>query len=301
MSMGSIDLGRVGVWTGILDQVPSTRAVELASELEELGYGAIWYPEVVGRDPFVVATLLMQGTSSIRTATGIANIYARDAMTMANAQRTVEEAFPGRFLLGIGVSHQHLVQDLRKHEYSRPLSYMREYLARMGEAPFLAHGPQELPEIVLAALGPKMLQLSAEAAAGAHPYFVPPEHTAIARQVMGPDAALYPEQMVVLDTDADAARSLARKNMALYLRLPNYTNNLLRLGFEQSDIAGGPGGGPSDRLVDAIVAWGTPEQVTVRVREHLDAGADHVGVQVLADGADATADGWRTLAPFLLS
>ena len=298
--MGDIDVGRIGVWTGILDTVPSARAVELAAEMQELGYGAIWFPEIVGRDPFVVAALLLQGTSSIKVATGIANIYARDPMTMANAQRTVEEAFPGRFLLGIGVSSQQLVQDIRKHDYSRPLSHMRQYLARMSEAPFFAHGPQELPEIVLAALGPRMLQLSAEATAGAHPYFVPPEHTAIARQIMGPEAALYPEQMVVLDTDAAVARSLARKNMALYLRLPNYTNNLRRLGFEQSDIDGEPGGGPSDRLVDAIVAWGTPEQIASRVREHFDAGADHVSVQVLADDLEATAEGWRILAPVLL-
>ena len=297
--MGNIDLGRVGIWTGLLDLVPSSRAIELAAEVEEMGYGAIWIPEAVGRDPFVAAALLLQGTSSIKVATGIANIYARDPMTTANAQRTVEEAFPGRFLLGLGVSHRRLVQDLRNHEYSRPLSYMRDYLARMREALFLAHGPQELPEIVLAALGPRMLALSAEAAAGAHPYFVPPEHTAIARDVMGPDAALYPEQMVVLDTDPATARALARKNMAPYLGLPNYTNNLLRLGFEQSDIDGGPGGGPSDRLVDAIVAWGTPEQVTSRVQDHLDAGADHVGVQVLADNTDDAADGWRTLAPHL--
>ena len=300
MTMGNIDLGRVGIWTGLLDQVPSSRAVELAAELEELGYGALWYPEVLGRDPFVVAALLLPGTSSIKAATGIANVYARDPMTTANAQRTVDEAFPGRFLLGLGVSHQHLVQDLRHHQYSRPLSYMRDYLARMREALFLAHGPQELPEIVLAALGPKMLALSAGAAGGAHPYFVPTEHTAVAREVMGPDAALYPEQMVILETDPAVGRALARKNMALYLGLPNYTNNLLRLGFEQSDIDGGPDGGPSDRLVDAIVAWGTPEQITSRIAEHFDAGADHVCVQVLADSLDATADGWRTLAPYLL-
>ena len=298
--MGDIDVGRIGIWTGMLDQVPSSRAVELAAEIQELGYGAIWIPEAVGRDPFVMAALLLRGTSSAKVATGIANIYARDPMTMANAQRTVEEAFPGRFLLGLGVSHQNLVQDLRKHEYSRPLSHMRDYLARMGESLFIAHGPQELPETVLAALGPRMLELSAEATAGAHPYFVPPEHTAFAREVMGPDAALYPEQMAVLDTDPASARAMARKYMAMYLQLPNYTNNLRRLGFEQADIDGGPGGGPSDRLVDAIVVWGTPEQVASRVQEHLDAGADHVGVQVLADGADATADGWRTLAPVLV-
>ena len=298
--MGDIDLGRVGIWTWILDHVPSSRAVELATEAEELGYGAMWYPEAAGRDPFVVAALLLQGTSSMKVAPGIANIYARDPVTTANAQRTIAEAFPGRFLLGLGVSHQHLVEGLRNHDYSRPLSYMREYLARMREAPFFAHGPQDLPEIVLAALGPKMLRLSAEATAGAHPYFVPTEHTAIARQTMGPDAVLCPEQMVILDTDPAAARTLARNSMALYLRAPNYTNNLRRLGFEQSDIDGGPGGGPSDRLVDAIVVWGTPERIAARVREHFDAGADHVCVQVLADGPDATADGWRVLAPALL-
>ncbi|MDE0194906.1 MAG: LLM class flavin-dependent oxidoreductase, partial [bacterium] len=180
--MGDIDLGPIGVWTGMLDQVPSARAAELAAEIEELGYGAIWIPEAVGRDPFVMATLLLAGTSSIPVATGIANIYARDAMTMANAQRTVDEAFEGRFLLGLGVSHAHLVAGLRKHDYSRPLSYMREYLERMHKAVFFAHGPEELPEMVLAALGPRMLQLSATATAGAHPYFVPPAHTAIARE-----------------------------------------------------------------------------------------------------------------------
>ncbi len=298
--MGSIDIGRVGIWTGILDSVPSAQGAEFAAEAEELGYGAIWYPEAVGRDAFVRAALLLEGTSSIKVATGIANIYARDPMTTANAQRTIEEAFPGRFLLGLGVSHAHLVQDIRKHQYSRPLSYMREYLVRMGEAIFFAHGPTDLGEMVLAALGPRMLELSAEATAGAHPYFVPPEHTAIARQVMGPDAALYPEQMAVLDTDPAAARALARQNMAMYLRMPNYINNLKRLGFEQSDIDGGPGGEASDRLVDAIVVWGTPEQVAARVREHLDAGADHVGVQVLAGSPEATVDGWRILAPHLL-
>ena len=300
MSMGSIDIGRVGIWTWILDNVPSSQAAEYTVEAEELGYGAIWYPEAVGQDPFVKAALLLGGSNSIKIATGIANIYARDPMTTANAQRTIEEAFPGRFLLGLGVSHAHLVHDLRKHEYSRPFSYMREYLARMDESLFLAHGPQELPETVLAALGPRMLKLSAEAAAGAHPYFVPPEHTAFAREVMGPDAALYPEQMAVLDTDADSARAVARESMARYLQAPNYINNLKRLGFEQSDIDGGPGGGPSDRLVDAIVVWGTPEQVAARVREHFDAGADHVCLQVLADSPDAIVEGWRILAPHLL-
>ncbi|MCY4424263.1 MAG: TIGR03620 family F420-dependent LLM class oxidoreductase [Acidimicrobiaceae bacterium] len=298
--MGDIDLGRVGIWTGILDQVPPSNAVELAAEVEDLGYGAIWIPEAVGRDPFVMAALLLQGTSELKVATGIASIYARDAMATANAQRTLAGAFPGRFLLGLGVSHRQLVEGLRQHRYSRPLSHMREYLERMPRARFIAQGPQDLPETVLAALGPRMLELAATAAAGAHPYFVPPEHTAVARRIMGPEAALYPEQMAMLDTDAAAARALAREHMVLYLALPNYTNNLLRLGFEPADFDGGPGGGPSDRLVDAIVAWGTPERVEARVREHLDAGADHVGVQVLAHTPEATVEAWRILAPALL-
>ncbi len=301
MSMGDIDLGPVGIWTGMLDQVPPAQAAELAAEAEELGYGAIWIPEAVGRDPFVMAALLLQGTTELKVATGIASIYARDAMATANAQRTLAGAFPGRFLLGLGVSHRRLVEGLRQHRYARPLGHMREYLERMHGARFMAQGPQELPEIVLAALGPKMLALAAEATAGAHPYLVPPEHTALARRTMGPDAALYPEQKVILDTDPASARTLAREHIALYLALPNYTNNLLRLGFEPADFDGRPGGGPSDRLVDAIVAWGTPEQIASRVREHHDAGADHVGVQVLADDPDATVDGWRTLAPYLLT
>ena len=301
MSMGSIDLGRIGIWTGMLDALPSAQGVEFVAEAEELGYGAFWIPEAVGRDPFVAAARLLEGTSTIKIATGIANIYARDPMTMANTLRTIDEAHPGRFLLGLGVSHHHLVEYIRKHDYSKPLSYMREYLERMGKARFMAHGPQELPEIVLAALGPKMLELSATATAGAHPYFVPPEHTAVARDTMGPDAALYPEQMAILDTNADSARALARKNMAIYLGLPNYANNLLRLGFTQADIDGGPDGGPSDKLVDAIVAWGTEDDVKARVDAHFDAGADHVCVQVLADDPPAAFDGWRRLAPALLS
>ncbi|HCB34087.1 MAG TPA: LLM class F420-dependent oxidoreductase [Acidimicrobiaceae bacterium] len=297
--MGSIDVGRVGIWTGVLDQLPSSEAVEWVIEAEQLGYGAVWIPEAVGRDPFVAATRLLGGTSTVKIATGIANIYARDPMTTANAQRTIAEAFPGRFLLGLGVSHQHLVEHLRKHEYSKPLSHMREYLERMRKARYMAVGPQELPDIVLAALGPKMLELAATAAVGAHPYFVPPEHTAIARAAMGPDAALYPEQMAVLDTDAESARATARSAMAIYLGLANYADNLLRLGFTADDVGGGPDGGPSDRLVDAIVVWGTVDDVAARVRAHFDAGADHVCVQVLADDTAGVRRGWKELAPAL--
>ncbi len=294
-----VDIGRIGLWTGALDQISSSEAVEWVAEAEALGYGAVWIPEAVGRDPFVSATRLLEGTSTIKIATGIANIYARDPMTMATTQRTIDEAFPNRFLLGLGVSHQHLVEFLRKHEYSKPLSYMRDYLEFMKKARFMAVGPQDLSDIVLAALGPKMLELSATETAGAHPYFTPPEHTEIARKTIGPDAALYPEQMCVLETDAGKAREIARQSMAIYLGLPNYANNLLRLGFTQEDINGGPGESPSDRLVDAIVVWGTVDDVLTRTNAHFDAGADHVCVQVLAETPADVRRGWGELAPAL--
>ena len=293
----NIDIGRIGLWTGVLDQLPSAEAIDWAAEAESLGYGAIWIPETVGRDPFITAARLLGGTSTIRVATGIANIYARDPLTMANTQRSLEEAFPGRFLLGLGVSHHTLVEWVRKHDYSKPLSYMRDYLAAMDKALFRAVGPQERPETVLAALGPKMLELSAEAADGAHPYFVPPEHTAIARAAVGPDAKLYPEQMVILDTDPASARQLARKNMAIYLGLPNYANNLKRLGFSDDEL---DPEAPSDRVVDAIVAWGDVAACKARIDAHFDAGADHVCVQVLAAEPAGVLDGWRQMAPALV-
>ena len=209
----SFELGRVGIWTGVLDAVPSVEAQRLAARLEELGFPTLWIPETIGRDPLITAALLLSATSTLNIATGIANIYARDALTTANAQRTLEEAFPGRFLLGLGVSHAHLVDRVRKHDYSKPYSTMVQYLDDMDAALFMAVGPADRPATVLAALGPKMLKLSAEKASGAHPYFVPVEHTAQAREILGPDAILAPEQMVVLDTDGTRARETARRGM----------------------------------------------------------------------------------------
>ena len=295
MTTAQIELGPVGLWTGALDRMASSQAVEWVAEAEELGYGAMWIPETVGRDPFVTAALLLGGTSRIPVATGIANIYARDPLTMANTQRSLEEAFPARFLLGLGVSHHTLVSWVRKHDYSKPLSFMRDYIERMDKAIFRAVGPKERPETVLAALGPKMLELAATATQGAHPYFVPVEHTALARETMGPDALLYPEQMVVLEADPDKARSIARTHMEIYLGLPNYANNLVRMGFDPDELTDGA----SDRVVDAIVAWGGVEQARQRVQDHLDAGANHVCVQVLTETEADVLDGWRELAPAL--
>jgi probable F420-dependent oxidoreductase len=217
-------------------------------------------------------------------------------MTMAAGQKTLAEAFPGRFLLGLGVSHGHLVAGVRKHDYSKPYSYMVQYLDRMDTALFMARGPEDDGGRLLAALGPKMLELSATRANGSHPYFTTPEHTAIARETMGADALLAPEQMVVLETDPVEARRVARAGLKIYLGLPNYFNNLMRLGFTEDDRADGG----SDRLVDAIVAWGSEEQIAARVAQHHAAGADHVCVQVLQDGAAMPEVQWRRLAPALL-
>jgi probable F420-dependent oxidoreductase len=291
-------LGRVGLWTYHLDLQPAAAARETAAELESLGYGAIWIPEAVNREPFVNSALLLGATESMVVATGIASVWARDAMTMAAGHLTLNEAFDGRFLLGLGVSHQPMVDYVRGHHYDKPLTKMREYLDAMDKAIYMAPRPAEEPRRVLAALGPKMLELAAAKALGAHPYFVPVEHTAFARDTLGDGPMLCPEQAVVLNTDAEQARAAARLHMATYLTLPNYTNNLRRLGWGDDDLADGG----SDKLVDAIVAWGDEDAIVARVQSHLDAGADHVCVQVL--GSDAVAlplEQWRRLAEPLRS
>jgi probable F420-dependent oxidoreductase len=288
-----MQLGRVGLWTYHLDLLPAPAAREAVQELEALGYPTLWVPEAVQREPFVNSALLLGATSSLVVATGIASVWARDAMTMAAGQLSLCEAFEGRFLLGLGVSHQPMVDHIRGHVYDRPLAKMRAYLDAMDGALYLAPRPAEEPRRVLAALGPKMLQLAAERALGAHPYFVPVEHTAFAREVLGDEPMLCPEQAVVLSTDAEAARAAARLHMATYLTLPNYTNNLRRLGWGDDHLADGG----SDALVDAIVAWGDEGAVVDRVRAHLDAGADHVSVQVLGtDAVTLPMPQWRALA-----
>jgi probable F420-dependent oxidoreductase len=292
-------IGRVGVWTFALDMQPSTRVCDLAAELQDLGYGAIWIPETAGRDPLVHAMLLLSSTSSIGVATGIASIWSRDPLAMTLGQKTIAEAHPERFLLGLGVSHAPMVEGLRKSTYGKPLAKMRDYLDEMDRMPFVAAPPPEsdgLPR-VLAALGPKMLGLAAGKADGAHTYFVPVEHTAAARAEMGPDAVLAVEQAVVLATDPEKARTLARGHMERYLGLPNYTNNLRRLGYGDDDLEGGGG----DRLVDAIVAWGDEDAIHDRVEAHFEAGATHVCVQVIEQDLRALPlDAWRTLAGALI-
>jgi probable F420-dependent oxidoreductase len=277
-----MDIGKLGFWF-FLDAMPARETAELAKKVERLGYGALWIPEAVGREPFPHAAYLLTHTSRLVVATGIANIYARDPMTMAAAANTLAELSDGRFLLGIGVSHKPLVERLRGHSYSRPYSYMKEYLAKMKGAMYQAVKPKEPPPIVLAALHPKMLALSATEAKGTHTYFVPPEHTARARAAIGPDAWICAAQAVILETDAAKARAAARAYMKTYVpRLPNYTNNLKSLGWKDSDFENGC----SDALVDAIVAWGTEEKIRSRIAAHHSAGATHVCILPLrADGS----------------
>jgi probable F420-dependent oxidoreductase len=287
----------IGVWTGTLDGVPAARSQEFAGELEQLGYGAVWLPEVAGRDPLVHLALLLSATSTIVGATGIANIWGRDAVAMSGGVRGLTEAFPERVLLGLGVSHQPAVEGLRGHVYEKPLAAMRAYLDRLDAAPYFAVKPTTPVRRVLAALGPKMLELAATRADGAHPYFVPPEHTVVAREALGAGPLLCPEQAVLLETDPAKAREIGRAHTAIYTGLPNYTNNLRRLGFGDEDFAGGG----SDRLVDAIVAWGTEDDIVQRVRAHFDAGADHVCIQALgANAREVPVESWRRLAPALV-
>jgi probable F420-dependent oxidoreductase len=291
-------LGRIGVWTSTLDSQPALKAQEAAWELERLGYAAIWFPESLRREALTNAGLLLAATGRIVVATGIANIYARDAITMAAGQKTLAEAYPGRFLLGLGVSHQPNVEQVRGHIYGKPVATMRTYLEAMSKAPYQSIEPREKPPTVLAALGPNMLKLAAEKTSGAHPYFVPVEHTHRAREALGPKALLAPEQAVVLEAAADRARAIARGHTQHYLRLPNYVNNLRRLGYTEEDVTGGG----SDRLVDDIVAWGDLDLVTARIRAHFEAGADHVCVQVIAEDQRALPmKEWRALAAQLLT
>jgi len=280
-----MELGRLGVWTW-LDDMSGPEAAEFAQRLEQFGYSALWIPEAVGRDPFSMLGYLAGQTEQLILATGIANIYARDPMLMNAIHNTIGDLAPGRFILGVGVSHGHLVSGVRGHEYGKPLTTMRNYLEKMQSALFMARKPGEAAPILLAALRPRMLELSATAAQGAHPYFVPPEHTARAREILGTGPMLCPEQMVLLETDASKARAIARKNMEIYAGLPNYRNNLKWLGFEDSDFENGC----SDRLVDAIVAWGDEKAIAARIQQHWDAGADHVCIQPLRPDGNPGAD-----------
>ena len=291
----TITLGRIGVWSWPFSTAPAGAVRDAARAIEDMGYGSLWFPETVARETFAASSLLLETTREIAVATGISNIWARDAVAMSAGAQALGEAHPGRFLLGLGVSHPASVAN-RGGSYRPPLSAMREYLIAMEQAPYMGPEPGVPVPVVLGALGPKMLSLAGRRTTGAHPYFVPVDHTRIAREALGPDPILAPEQGVVLEDDPDRAREIARSYTTKYLGLPNYARNLRRLGWDESELADGG----SDRLVDALVAWGSPEAITERVQEHFAAGADHVSIQVLTEDGGFALGELEALAPHLL-
>jgi probable F420-dependent oxidoreductase len=277
-------LGRIGVWCAT-DGMGVEKASAFAAEVEQLGYGALWLPETLGRDPFAHAAHLADRAGDLLLATGIANIHHRHPGAMLQASNTLGEQSGGRFLLGIGVSHQPMVEGLRGLDYGKPLSMMRTYLDGMDASPYMAAPPAAPVPRLLAALGPKMLELAATRADGAHPYFTTPEHTATARSILGPDKLLCVEQKVVLTEDPAAGRETAHAALGMYATLPNYRNNWLRLGYTEEEIES-----RDPRFVDAVVAWGSVDALQGRVQAHLDAGADHVCIQALSLGSPFKAD-----------
>ena len=263
-----------GVWAGQLRHGDPGEIREAAAELDELGYSALWIPDI-GGDVFGAIELLLASTRRAVAATGILNLWMHEAQESAAAHARLTAEYGDRFLMGIGVSHQPLIDATEAGRYRRPLAAMEAFLDRLDAA----DPPLDRSHRVLAALGPKMLELARTRASGAHPYNVTPQHTAEARQALGPHAVLAPEQAVILTTDAEEGRRLGRQQFQFYSVLPNYTNNLRRLGFGDDDLADGG----SDRLIDAVYAWGDADALAARVREHRDAGADHVCIQVLTD------------------
>ena len=285
-----MELGRIGIWSG---QFYGERAavMDAAAEFEELGYGTLWLPN--RPNVFERSRDLLQATRRIVAAPGIVSIWTHPAAAAAEAHHALTEDYPGRFLLGLGVSHPHLVDREQPGRYSRPLERMRQYLDDLDAAP----NPVPTGERILAALGPRMLELARDRSAGAHPYLGTVDHTRRAREALGAGRLLASEQAVVLEADPARARAIAREHLSRYLRAPNYTNNWLRLGFTPDDLADGG----SDRLVDALVAWGSLDAIRDRVAQHHQAGADHVCIQALtADGGGLLREELRTLAPAIL-
>ena len=289
-------LGRVGIWSGAISLIPAAEARRVLGAVEDAGFSSLWIPESFAKEVFAHTSALLASSRDLVIATGIANILARDPTAMINGARTVVDAYPGRFVLGVGVSHAPSARR-RGAGYDRPFTMMERYLEDMASATWVGPELGEDPRVILAALGPRMLSLAAQHTDGAHPYFVPVDHTRDARRIMGDEAFLAPEQGVVLAADAAEARAVARRHARRYLALDNYRNNLLRLGFDEADLAGDG----SDDLIDAVVAWGSVEDIVARVAAHLDAGADHVPVQLLNGPERGFAfDVLDSLAPALL-
>lgn len=291
-----VDLGTTGIWSGALNGSTVEQIQDFAREVEQLGFGTLWYGEAPGaRDTFVQALTLLGATERLVVATGIANIYLRDATVAASGARAIAALHPGRFVLGLGASHAPAIDTMTQRTYGKPVATMRAYLDAMADVPLRTPEADEPgPPVVLAALGPKMLELARDRTQGAHPYLVTPEHTSFARHAVGPDHVVAVEQGVVLTDDRETALRRARTHLSIYTGLPNYRNNWLRLGFTEDDVAGDL----SDGLVEALIVWGDEQAIWDRVAEHEAAGADHVCLQVLGDRrSDLALEDIRRLAP----
>ena len=275
----------LGIWcaTNVLD---GAALAELATGVERRGYDALWYPESLSYECLALGAFLLGETSRLTVASGIANIYARDAVTAAQGHDSLNRLFGGRFILGLGVSHVPLVEGARGHHYGRPVASMRAYLEAMAAAAIDPTIRCSNRAVVLAALGPRMLALSGTASRGALPYCVTPEHTAGARAVLGPEAWLCVEQKICLTSSASDARAVARQQMARYMALPNYCNNWLRLGFTEAEITGAG----AERFLDAMVVWGGEKQIDACIAAHRAAGADQVVLQAFGPVGSTGAD-----------
>ena len=278
----------LGVWarTNVLDR---DQLAELAETVEHFGYQTLWYPESLSYEALVVAGYLLSNTQDLIVASGIANIYARDAVTAAQGYDSLNRLYGGRFVLGLGVSHVPLVEGARGHSYGKPVTTMRQYLRDMGSAKLDPTIKFDDRAVVLAALGPKMLELASVSAKGALPYCVTPDHTAEARKVMGPEAWLCVEQKICLTEDEGAARAVQREQMAPYMTMNNYRNNWFRLGFTEEEVTGKA----STRFLDAMVVWGNEQVIQDCIDAHFKAGADQVVIQAFRPdgglGPDLTA------------
>ena len=289
-------IGKLGAWINTIGY-RSDRLVTMAKQFERWGYSTMWINDGMGRDPMVLAAHLLDGTETLHVALGVANIYSRDPTMMVGAQYALNEQSGGRFLLGMGVSHPFIVEGMRGHQYGKPLSAMGDYLQAMDGIDASGIQVPEKPLRVIAALGPKMLELAAAMTDGAHPFSTTPEHTAQARKILGPNKLLLVEQKVMLESDPAKARSVGRGLAAGLAGIPNYRRSFVRMGFTESDF----GGGGSDRLADALLAWGDEAAIRARIQEHRDAGADQVCVQVMPkDGQLLTEEDmalYESLAP----
>ena len=277
-------IDKLAVWLNTIGYA-SADLVAFARRLERWGYGTLWINDGMGSDPMVLAAKILSATDRLQVALGVANIYSRDPTMMVGAQYGLNEQWPGergtgRFLLGLGASHAFIVEGMRGHDYGKPVSTMRAYLEAMAGVEYAGPPPAEKPPTVIAALGPKMLELARTHADGAHPFATTPDHTRMARDILGPGKLLLVEQKIMLESDADQARTVGRGLVSGLAGIPNYRNSLLRMGLGEDEL------GPqvSDRAADALLAWGDVEAIRRRVQEHWDAGADQVALQIMPKG-----------------